>query len=1492
MSNVNTILYDKSVDRAALLRLYEKNSTDKIELLLDGHAIRIDTLIAKNKTKGKNAASFMEAIDKEIKGTFSEIGQVSKRSLLDLVSSQISFGVQNIDAAIGSIWRTERPGSRVSEDIVLNRPIHNDKALMDGWSQISQSERIKISQVIRKGLAEGLTAEEIAVRVRKSNVATITKQQSLGLVRTATTSVVSQADYEVYNANKELLQGWQYVAVLDSRTSTLCSFRNGTIYPIGDTEHLPPAHWNCRSTTTPVVKHYDDLGRLEGISQIRKRNLAVLTPKKIAMLDGQTALQETYTDWLSRQPINVQLRHLGNVDRLEVFRAGELTADKFVNYEGKSIGITELRSITSAGFGVPGDTRRFAFAKEKLDMLKLGAARVDDFYANPELVKNLKEYYVLQAGELDGTLSLTNYRGTLLGNKRSTRERVLHSPPSEDNLKYNPITGRYDDARRFQPNQAVFDNAYKLIDDSKTLKQVDKDFIKKFVNDLDTSLDINTRAVVAENLRIIFGRFRENKEIWGNLKGVIQGQIKFDIMNVSDFIETQIRKDTKLLHKLTQDNYIDPVLGNVQLQDIHDNFIRNIKAKNKWEDKTAPKIAKELRNILDHKIPFKIRNRISDENMQAFYLRFANRLSLADNPERDQLAITLGRDLYNSANYRGSRKEWYELGVKIIDDAQDKGFFKLETLSVQKRRMKSNKSNNYFGPYYDTLSISLRLVDPRIQEYAKLTRLVEVGLRVGVTTDKNRLYIRDGYKTYHTKGLLGYEDTRIPITSTGSFSDFPVDLIDKDLASALNWTAQAKYKVDPEFYDFIKKLMYFADDKGNAEYYNKLNQYRNYITERGDAYERFKAMEWLRNKDASFSNHPFLDHRARIYDRGMIGPQSGETFRPFLSTEKEEFFSVDAYNIFQDQVGSFLGGLSDVLEGKHNSLSVLGRRRIAEKWRSEMINIGNMMRRGKPDDIRKILKSEFMAAIDGEEQGKAFRLALEVAKIDEHLRGNYSAKNLRTLSEYKTALALEQDASSSGAQIIALTTKNKRLAELSNAVPTNQKQRLYDEIASATFNDPVFQKLNQKLGLTEKDLRKAAKAQNMVTFYGAGERTGILNVEGKLAKILSKIDNTLVVKASERDAILEQISARMARYEKYDPELYRELKSLRQDVKDIFNKGLAPGSEIMDQLYFLEPRTRDFVEKLSRTYDTVVTPDDFAIIAKIMSSHLAVEVPILKDFTKFFGRLADEFVTNAKPSDSAIDFVKLAETKTFGERLKAAPKILQRIPGWKEDSTLANLLYGVRQEKLPKKWTHIPWVNFDGKVIEQNFTQTFEEKLLYRNKEGKWVTNIIQVPQKTDPTVWDELLNREDKINDIVDVQKAKTAFAVNGNHSNDATLVKQFHLWGERNGIPTSTIHDAFFTNVTNMLQGRNALRKIYADVLEKNSIVATLKEMRNRGLPKELYKKYLDEATELGLIPVVGKSKIAGRPMTEDDILTASDILAPIDDRLSSNHYWYGVG
>ena len=984
--SANVEMYDKAIDRAAMLRRYEKTVQGKVFLTLDGHEVRVDKLLREANLSTKGFRRLRDAIDEELIRTYKDIYQTTKRSLRDLVQDQISYTYQNFEATTSKVWRARKPSRAIGEDIVLKKPLAGNKALEPAWHGVRASEKKRLEDVIREGMSKSKGVDEIARDVRKNNVHNITRNHSKALVVTAMTSVNAQADQAVYEANSNSLDGWQYVSVIDGRTTPICIHRDGQIYDVGDYSHLPPAHFHCRSTTTPVLKNWADLASLENVAQVRKRNISKLNPAQRAFYEGSTPLGETYDAWLKRQSLDTQLRHLGGSEAVDLFNKGQLAGDKFFNSKGNAVGIKELRRLTDSEYTAPSDTIKFANAKRKLDSIHLGISRPEDILNDPAMQKRLREYFLLQAGELDGTLSLINYRGNVLGNKRRSKRFVLTRPPTEDQLKFNPITGRYEDVRLFQPNPDVFNNQLRLLKESNDLTDGDKVFIEKFVDSLDQYMGVNERSVILDNLRINFTRYRKDPQPWGNFKAVTQGQIKFDVMNISDAIETQIRKDSDVLKKLLQDNYVDPVLGAVQLDDLRDTFIDSIRARNKWEDVTAPELAKELMPLLNTEVPLRLRTLISDDDLQLFYTKFAHRLSLADSPDKDQLAVSLGRDLYNMAGLSAGRRDWYAVGNKILNSKRASKFFELETFGVQKRRMKSKMSGQYFGPYYDTYAYNLRITDPRIQEYSKLTRKVEIGLRVGVTGPKNRLLFREGYKTYFIKNKFGiYEDTRIPITSSSSFSDFPDEFIDKDMVTALTQASKAEYKIDNDFYDFINKLIYFEDDRGKAKYYNGLNEYRKYLASRGDTYERVKSMEWLRKSGDAFSNNPFIDHRARIYDRGFIGPQSGETFRPFLSTAREYDFSRDEFYNFQDQIGAFLGGLDDKFEGRFNSLTIQGRQKIAEKYRDSMIRIGNQMRSNKPNDIRSILESDIVQSIDAEELGKFFRFAIELSKIDDFL---------------------------------------------------------------------------------------------------------------------------------------------------------------------------------------------------------------------------------------------------------------------------------------------------------------------------------------------------------------------------------------------------------------------------------------------------------------------------------------------------------------------------
>jgi hypothetical protein len=93
-------------------------------------------------------------------------------------------------------------------------------------------------------------------------------------------------------------------------------------------------------------------------------------------------------------------------------------------------------------------------------------------------------------------------------------------------------------------------------------------------------------------------------------------------------------------------------------------------------------------------------------------------------------------------------------------------------------------------------------------------------------------------------------------------------------------------------------------------------------------------------------------------------------------------------------------------------------------------------------------------------------------------------------------------------------------------------------------------------------------------------------------------------------------------------------------------------------------------------------------------------------------------------------------------------------------------------------------------------------------------------------------------------------------------------------------------------MLKSRSALRKVYAESLKNNVILNTLNEMLDRGLPREIYEKYLNEAIDTGLIPVPGRSVVGGKVITVEDILTEKDILKEVPEHFDNDNYWYGVG
>jgi len=135
---------------------------------------------------------------------------------------------------------------------------------------------------------------------------------------------------------KAVLQGYRWVAILDSKTSQICRSLDGQVFPFGKGP-LPPAHPNCRSTVAAEI-----YGRY-----LKRRD------DTRASSSGPVPAETTYYDWLKRQPAEFQDDALG-VTRATLFRKGGLSAAQFAKLNlGRNfqpLTLEEMRRLAPRAF--------------------------------------------------------------------------------------------------------------------------------------------------------------------------------------------------------------------------------------------------------------------------------------------------------------------------------------------------------------------------------------------------------------------------------------------------------------------------------------------------------------------------------------------------------------------------------------------------------------------------------------------------------------------------------------------------------------------------------------------------------------------------------------------------------------------------------------------------------------------------------------------------------------------------------------------------------------------------------------------------------------------------------------------------------------------------------------------------------------------------------------------------------------------------------------
>ncbi len=235
--------------------------------------------------------------------------------------------------------------------------------LLREWAQSIEAGRMtRIRDAVRVGYVESESISKIVQRIRGTKAAGYTdgiieidRRHAEAVVRTAISHTAAFTRHRFMKANSDLIKGVAWLSTLDSRTSEGCRIRDGLQYTADDAHkpigHKIPwlagpgaLHWNCRSTSVPVLKNWKELGGAD-IEDFR--------PATRASMDGQVPAETSYADWIKKQSAARQDDILG-ATRGKLLRDGGLTLDRFYSDRGRYLTIEELRQRDAAAFARAG----------------------------------------------------------------------------------------------------------------------------------------------------------------------------------------------------------------------------------------------------------------------------------------------------------------------------------------------------------------------------------------------------------------------------------------------------------------------------------------------------------------------------------------------------------------------------------------------------------------------------------------------------------------------------------------------------------------------------------------------------------------------------------------------------------------------------------------------------------------------------------------------------------------------------------------------------------------------------------------------------------------------------------------------------------------------------------------------------------------------------------------------------------------------------------
>jgi SPP1 gp7 family putative phage head morphogenesis protein len=320
---VNPLLRSLLADRLSLI---EERGRD----IGPATTARLETM--SREIEATIAAGYAKIVDDQVRGRLPRIGKLETEWQVESLRASIPDELARMDPVRFSF---SLASPETVARIVETQPLAMGRSITGFWDRASASYAAKAHDVVRAGVVAGQSSSEITRRVMSGigSPASRAAADAESIVRTSVNHVSTEVREETWKANDDIVKGVIYIATLDTSTTYVCRSLDGQVFPI-DKGPRPPQHFNCRSTTSVVLKSLRELG-------IGKSEAESLSKATRASMNGQVPASTRYYDWLRDQDERVQDLALGK-RRADLWRSGAVSDSDLVDFRGRPVSIEKL----------------------------------------------------------------------------------------------------------------------------------------------------------------------------------------------------------------------------------------------------------------------------------------------------------------------------------------------------------------------------------------------------------------------------------------------------------------------------------------------------------------------------------------------------------------------------------------------------------------------------------------------------------------------------------------------------------------------------------------------------------------------------------------------------------------------------------------------------------------------------------------------------------------------------------------------------------------------------------------------------------------------------------------------------------------------------------------------------------------------------------------------------------------------------------------------